>query len=177
MQKEYAHVIPKLSDPSIKGKALVIFKGLNKCIKYNDVGQMVETEEEVFMPFPIESVDDVSHVDFMRKAHGYSVVAVELLDNMKDQKAAKNIAAQIALLTRAPEAAAELAAAKSELEDLKAKLASVQGPSDAEAALKAQAAEIEALKEALAKAQTPTKTEGESAPAKTEEKTAKAKEK
>lgn len=128
MKHDYAHVIPGKNDPSVKGKALIIFKGKNKCGKYDDTGKLVETEEDVYMPFPVESVDDLSHVEYMRKAHGYSVVGIELLENMKNQVVAKNIAAQVALILRAPEATAQIAEKDAEIEALKAQLAAVQAP-------------------------------------------------
>lgn len=127
MKHDYAHVLPKPNELWCQNSAIVVLFGKNRVRRYVD-GKEVDSEEMTYMPYAVQNVTDLDHVDLMRKRKGYGVAGVEFLENVKNRAQAAKIRHQIELLTKSPEMEAEMKAKDERIAELEAKLASLEAP-------------------------------------------------
>lgn len=131
MVHNYQHVLPKNpNEPWCRDSAIVILFGENKKRTYDAGGAEIDAEEVTYMPFAIQNVTDLDHIDVVRKRKNYGVAGVELLENLKSRVQAAKIRKQIDLLTKSPEMEAELKAKNDRIAELEAKLAKVDEGGD-----------------------------------------------
>lgn len=125
---EHAHLIPKNpKDITYKNKCIVVLFGKNKGRRYKADGSFEEFEDEkTYMPFVVGDLDDMKHIEIVRRTKGYGVSGVELLGNIENPKVREAIANEIHLLTHAPEVSESLALKDAEIAELKARLDKVQ---------------------------------------------------
>lgn len=169
-EKPWAKCLPSVKEKCMKDAAVIVFQGKNQGITYaNGEAKPSDEPQDTYMPFIVRGRDDVFHAETVRKSKGYTIVAVEHLDNLARAKPdeARVIATLIQRITASPEVERKLEEANEKIAGLEAKLAEVQGAnpksSELKAAKEAQAAaEAEAakLREELAKLQAPAPTSG-----------------
>lgn len=125
---EHQHLIP--DDPkdfAYQNKCIVVLFGANKGHRTLADGSVERFKgEKTYMPFIVGDLDDLKHIEIVRRTKGYGVSGVELLGNIRNPQVREAIANEIHLLTHAPEVAESMKQKDEQIAALMARLEALQ---------------------------------------------------